>query len=239
MTAPIPRTWNTPAFPVGATTANPNWPVSMQVGDLVVMVIVLNSPLTPPAGWTVKVFNSTNAMAIAYHWVDGTEGATTGVWTMGAGYHLWSFLIRGAEPVGGDPFDGTPSVLYNLTAATPASSLTTAQADSLLLWVDCNFSGASIVTPPAGMVSWFVAADYVHVCYQTLLAAGATGNKQATESAAGQNHTFLFAIKGMVPEVIVAGAKKIITAQSVIVGGVKKPVVAQSVIVSGVKKPIA
>ena len=200
-------------------------------------MFMVGSSVTPPAGWTVKFDDAGAACALAYHWVDGTEGASTGAWG-GALFHQWAVLVRGS--IGsGDPFASPSYRSYTFPAPNTApSEVNPTEADSLLLWFEGNFGPTTLPAAPAGMTAWLIASGYVHMAYETRRAAGATGIKQVAPTTGAQSHIILAAIKGRIPHVIVGGVKKPVTEQAVIIGGVKKPITEQSILVNQTKKEL-
>ena len=154
--------YGTPVYPyVGSS--NFTYPGGLQVGDLLIMHLLLTSaPLTPPAGWTVKSHDGGDATAVAYHWVTGSEGATTGTWSVGGGgviYVMWPYHLRGSLG-SGDPFSGTVDHGVVTGTTTASMSLTTSHADCLILLFEAGFSVHTITAQPSGMTSWVNASDY-------------------------------------------------------------------------------
>jgi hypothetical protein len=185
-------------------------PTGVASGDILIATLLASTAgghsLSAASGWTLvsqqfifSFFSSTVWIRVA----DGTEPST---WTPALGGSpgttAWQTTV--------DRFSGVDNAApinvqnsasqTSSNASTVAASLTTTVADCLLLFVGCSNNGFRTNTPPSGMSEQWdynyqnIYGNSVTLATEQLGAAGATGSRTGTLSAASQNTTHMMAL---------------------------------------------
>lgn len=195
------RASGTSTLPSGLmTSASIAKPAGVQSGDIMLFCLYIENTglsVTPPSGWTL-IQSGTQSSAPAHsnrtYWKrdDGSAGPYSFTWggsTEYAGGAISAY--SGCRPAG-DVIDASsinPSTSsVNLTGTT----ITTATASAMIVLAGTNNNG-SPGTTPSGMTERY---DVDEIRFDDVIqaAAGATGNKTATLSAAAPNIGCLLAL---------------------------------------------
>lgn len=181
-------------------------PAGMAANELalVFLYVETDAAITLPTGFTQAALAENNMVTKEHRlylsWKRAT-GADTGTytfsWTGSAWRSGYAMRVSGAITTG-DPFDtGTGATVTGVTTLVdtvpPALSLTTTQADTLLVYGAVGYDGPNTWTPPTGMTERADAENQLAATLAQAAAAG-TGNLQGTYSAATALSAFLGAV---------------------------------------------
>ena len=176
-------------------------PVGVVDGDILLAHIYAEPDghaITAPSGWTliVNVENVPSDFRSAWYWKRATgEGSnyvftSTGSIWLGGAIAAYSGAIASGNPI--DAF-GSGNVGGSNTSAV-ATSITTTVANTLVVFGSHQFHLPPTLTPPAGMAER-LDADLSYFADVSQAAAGATGSKTSTLSAADFWSANLIALK--------------------------------------------
>ncbi len=190
-----------------ATTLVVPRPATFATGDLLLASIAIrgSSTISPPAGWTVirNDLNGTNLRQVTWWKVATASEPATYTFTFSAG-RLSSGAIHaygGVHPT--NPIDVSSGSINASSTSLTATGVTTTVANDRLVAFYSMTTNAT-VTPPAGMTergeqpgseSTLPRMTVIEGSDQALAAAGATGNRVATASAAATSIGQLFALR--------------------------------------------
>lgn len=189
-----------------ANTLAVNMPPSLVAGlDRVIVVWLRHSSaslaITGPAGWNALAgVNSLNNTSIFWRRVDGSETASytftaAAVQTISDAVAVqYSGCIRTGVPV--DVVNALRDIA-GTNAVSVIINLTTTVANTRLAYCDMkNAASRTRTIDPTGMTLRTAAASATHIWDMAQAAIGATGNKQATYSAASLHYSSMLALKG-------------------------------------------
>ena len=190
-----------------ATTLVVPRPATFATGDLLLASIAIrgSSTISPPAGWTVirNDLNGTNLRQVTWWKIATASEPATYTFTFSAG-RLSAGAIHaygGVHPT--NPIDVSSGSINASSTSLTATGVTTTVANDRLVAFYSMTTNAT-VTPPAGMTergeqpgseSTLPRMTVIEGSDQALAAAGATGNRVATASAAATSIGQLFALR--------------------------------------------
>lgn len=134
-------------------------------------------------------------LSVLYKYASSESGSYS-VASVGAAYMDGIVLRVTGAVTAGDPFDVIGAGDAGTSTSPQASSITTTQADTLLLWL-CDWYTTTLNAVPSGMTS-VVSSTIFGVGSLAVAAIGATGAKTGTLNGSDGWGTFLGAIKSPV-----------------------------------------
>ena len=190
-------------------------PAGTAPGDVMLASIAVRpveADITPPPGWTLirrtdQTSSGTAQSLATYYKVAGASELASYTWTLSLGYHsvaggIAAFSgVSTASPIDAEDGQPTPSAL---THATP--SVTTSVGGTMLVAAHASSTQGATWTPDPSMTEafdapggWGNAPDaghmFVSASWATQAAAGPTGAKTATASAAQSGNSHIVALR--------------------------------------------
>ena len=194
-----------PNASTGAATLVINTPTSTASGDFLMAGITVTggsgAGLAAPSGWTLiqRTNNSTNVALFTYYHVasgtiaSGSEPANY-TWNLSPNARASGGILRYTGVNTSSPFNVTPSTNTGSGTAVTANSITTTSAQTAVVGFYATAAKTSF-TPPGGtptaterfdVQNTNAAGPTIESATLTEATAGATGNKTATATLAGQ-----------------------------------------------------
>jgi hypothetical protein len=207
-----------------------NVPGSLTPGNLLVAFLSHSGTITTPAGWNEKIEASNNCY-LGWRYVTGSESPSYS-FSAPANLIINGIVLEISGAVSsGDPFDQITTGTNVTNTTTPALSITTGVADTLMFFMSAHFHSETLSTAPSGFTADQAATGFFHTFHKDQPTAGSSGSLTAVYGTTTNHYASLFSI-------LPAGAGGP-TASSVMIDNQKKSVAAMSVVIDNQKKAVS
>lgn len=184
-----------------STTAAFAVPASVAANDVIVVSYYSEDAvgtITAPGGFTVKtdtIVTGNHRLVIAWKRATGADTGTYSFTTTNAAWREGGAVRYTGVVQSGDPFDVTSTNQAQTGTTTPAVSVTTTQADTLLVWAMSNFNGGTAAAPSGYTLRLNTAGGDAAQATLAQPTAGGSGSITATAPANTKQTAFLGALK--------------------------------------------
>lgn len=173
-------------------------PSGAAADDILIATLYIENDITvtPPAGWTQIAFvdSTTQTYDFGVWWIRRGGSAPALTWSHNNAPTQLNIAAYSGCITTGDPQDATASTNQGTDASAEGTAITTANANSMLVYVLSKWDWGRTATPPSGMNERVDGtANYLADVLQ--VAAGSTGTKTATLNSATVWITVLLALK--------------------------------------------
>lgn len=184
-----------------STTAAFAVPASVAANDVIIVTYYsedTTGTVTAPGGFAVKtdtIVTGNHRLVIAWKRASGADTGTYSFTTTNAAWREGGAVRYTGVVTSGDPFDVTSTNQATSGTTTPAVSVTTTVADTLLVWAMSNFNGGTASAPSGYTLRLSGAGGDAAQATLAQASIGGSGSITATAPANAGQTAFLGALK--------------------------------------------